>query len=83
MDLVAEERTRPGAACTGPLLFELLNQMDGLADDADVLFLLTTNRPDLLEPALARTRAASTRPSRSRCPTRSAAGGCSSSTRPV
>ena len=37
----------------GPLLFELLNQMDGLADDADVLFLLTTNRPDILEPALA------------------------------
>jgi hypothetical protein len=53
VDLVAEERTRPGAACAGPLLFELLNQMDGLADDADVLFLLTTNRPELLEPALA------------------------------
>ena len=27
--------------------------MDGLADDADVLFVLTTNRPDVLEPALA------------------------------
>ena len=27
--------------------------MDGLADDVDVLFLLTTNRPELLEPALA------------------------------
>jgi hypothetical protein len=53
VDLIAEERTRPGAACVGPLLFELLNQMDGLADDADVLFLLTTNRPDILEPALA------------------------------
>jgi SpoVK/Ycf46/Vps4 family AAA+-type ATPase len=52
VDLVAEERTRPGATC-GPLLFELLNEMDGLADDADVVFLLTTNRPDLLEPALA------------------------------
>jgi len=35
------------------VLFELLNQMDGLADDADILFLLTTNRPDILEPALA------------------------------
>lgn len=35
------------------LLFELLNQMDGLADDADVLFVLTTNRPDVLEAALA------------------------------
>jgi cell division protease FtsH len=53
VDLVAEERTRPGAACTAPLLFELLNEMDGLADDADVLFMLTTNRPDILEPALA------------------------------
>src|SRR5438067_5509225 len=28
VDLVAEERTRPGAACTA-LLFELLNEMDG------------------------------------------------------
>ena len=27
--------------------------MDGIAEDADVLFVLTTNRPDLLEPALA------------------------------
>jgi ATP-dependent 26S proteasome regulatory subunit len=27
--------------------------MDGLADDADLLFILTTNRPDVLEPALA------------------------------
>src|SRR5262249_7015466 len=36
-----------------PPLFELLNQMDGLAEDVDVLFLLTTNRPDILEPALA------------------------------
>jgi ATP-dependent 26S proteasome regulatory subunit len=34
------------------LLFELLNQMDGLGEDADVLFILTTNRPDHLEPAL-------------------------------
>ena len=35
------------------MLFELLNQMDGLADDTDILFVLTTNRPDILEPALA------------------------------
>ena len=27
--------------------------MDGLAEDADVVFVLTTNRADLLEPALA------------------------------
>ncbi len=51
VDLIAEERTREGA-CTA-LLFELLNQMDGLAEDADVVFLLTTNRPEILEPALA------------------------------
>lgn len=38
---------------TQPLLFELLNEMDGLRDDVDVLFILTTNRPDILEPALA------------------------------
>ncbi|MEZ4571492.1 MAG: AAA family ATPase [Thermomicrobiales bacterium] len=49
--IVTEERTRPNAA--GTLLFELLNEMDGLGEDVDVLFLLTTNRPDLLEPALA------------------------------
>jgi hypothetical protein len=52
VDLVAEERTRLGN-CNTPLLFELLNQMDGVGEDADVLFILTTNRADLLEPALA------------------------------
>ncbi len=51
VDLIAEERTREGACAA--VLFELLNQMDGLSDDADILFLLTTNRPDILEPALA------------------------------
>jgi hypothetical protein len=52
VDLVAEERTRPHAG-TNPVLFELLNQMDGVEQDADIVFMLTTNRPDLLEPALA------------------------------
>jgi hypothetical protein len=52
VDLIAEERTRRDVGCNA-VLFELLNQMDGLADDADVVFLLTTNRPDILEPALA------------------------------
>ena len=50
VDLVAHERTMP-AASTNPLLFELLNEMDGLAEDADVIFVLTTNRIELLEPA--------------------------------
>jgi hypothetical protein len=52
VDLIAEDRDRQQPGCT-PLLFELLNEMDGLGDDADVIFLLTSNRPDLLEPALA------------------------------
>ncbi|MDQ7906362.1 ATP-binding protein [Phytohabitans sp. ZYX-F-186] len=52
VDLVAESRdTRPGM--DNPLLFQVLNEMDGLAGDADVAFLLTTNRADLLEAALA------------------------------
>jgi hypothetical protein len=51
VDLIAEERGRhPGQH---PLLFQLLNEMDGLGADADVTFLLTTNRADLLEEALA------------------------------
>jgi hypothetical protein len=36
-----------------PLLLRLLNEMEGLSDDANVTFLLTTNRADLLEEALA------------------------------
>jgi hypothetical protein len=52
VDLVAEERTRHDMGCN-VLLFELLNEMDGLEEDADIAFILTTNRPDILEPALA------------------------------
>ncbi|WP_156390962.1 MULTISPECIES: AAA family ATPase [unclassified Nocardioides] len=51
VDLIAQERDHYGGET--PLLFTLLNEMDGLAEDADVVFLLTTNRADLLEPALA------------------------------
>jgi ATPase family associated with various cellular activities (AAA) len=49
------EYCRVGEARPGehPLLFQLLNEMDGLSSAADVTFLLTTNRADLLEPALA------------------------------
>lgn len=52
VDLIAEERGQPFQR-SSPLLFELLNEMDGLRDDCDVIFVLTTNRPDILEPALA------------------------------
>jgi ATP-dependent 26S proteasome regulatory subunit len=50
VDLVAMDRDYDE---TNPILFELLNGMDGLDEDHDVLFVLTTNRADLLEPALA------------------------------
>ena len=51
VDLVAEERSMGPAS--SPVLFDLLDAMDGAVPDADLLFLLTTNRADLLEPALA------------------------------
>jgi hypothetical protein len=52
VDLIGTERNQQTVGANA-LLFELLNQMDGLGDDADLLFVLTTNRPDILEPALA------------------------------
>ncbi|MGH2888477.1 MAG: AAA family ATPase, partial [Solirubrobacteraceae bacterium] len=51
VDLVAEERSM--GPRSSPVLFDLLDAMDGAAADADLLFVLTTNRADLLEPALA------------------------------
>jgi cell division protease FtsH len=51
VDLVAEDRSF--GPRSSPVLFDLLDAMDGAAPDADLLFLLTTNRADLLEPALA------------------------------
>lgn len=51
VDLIGTRREHQSIDANA-LLFELLNQMDGLADDADILFILTTNRPDILEPAL-------------------------------
>ena len=52
IDLVAAERMMMEAG-DGGALFELLNEMEGLGEDADLLFLLTTNRADVIEPALA------------------------------
>lgn len=50
-DLVAESRELHHGP--QPLLFSVLETLDGLGDDADVAFLLTTNRIGVLEPALA------------------------------
>jgi hypothetical protein len=52
VDLIAMDRQLPGGEHNA-LLFQLLNEMDGLAEDADVLFVLTTNQVEMLEPALA------------------------------
>ncbi|GAA4921515.1 hypothetical protein HD597_006306 [Nonomuraea thailandensis] len=51
VDLIAHERrfSEEGS----PLLFTLFDAMDGIGADADVTFVLTTNRADLLEEALA------------------------------
>ncbi len=52
VDLIARERTHMYDVGAEVLLNKLLNEMDGLREDAEVLFILTTNRPDQIEPAL-------------------------------
>jgi ATP-dependent 26S proteasome regulatory subunit len=52
VDLIARSREAMAGACEESLLNELLNEMDGLKDNADILFVLTTNRPEQLEAAL-------------------------------
>jgi cell division protease FtsH len=52
-DLIARERTSMHHSGTELLLNKLLNEMDGLREDCEVLFILTTNRPEELEGALA------------------------------
>jgi hypothetical protein len=51
VDLVATDRDYTSDG--NPLLFSLLDAMDGIGADADVTFVLTTNRADILETALA------------------------------
>jgi len=53
VDLIARDRDEMGGPCEEVLLNRLLNEMDGLKEDADILFVLTTNRPEELESALA------------------------------
>jgi hypothetical protein len=52
-DLIARNRDDMGSACDEVLLNQLLNELDGLRERADVFFILTTNRPEMLEAALA------------------------------
>lgn len=52
-DLIARERTEMNSPCGEVMLNRLLNELDGLREQADVFFIMTTNRPETLEPALA------------------------------
>ena len=80
---------RPGsgwtAGCRGPRTTRCCSssstRMDGIAEDTDVIFVLTTNRVDLLEARLLRhDPAGSTAPWRSACRTRPPASGSCGST---
>jgi len=53
VDLIARDRSQMNSPCEEVLLNRLLNEMDGLKEEADILFILTTNRPEALEAALA------------------------------
>lgn len=52
VDLIARTREEMHGPCEESMLNKLLNEMDGLREDAAVLFVLTTNRPEHLEAAL-------------------------------
>lgn len=52
VDLIARDRESMESVCEEVLLNKLLNEMDGLREDANILFILTTNRPESLELAL-------------------------------
>jgi ATP-dependent 26S proteasome regulatory subunit len=51
-DLIARQREDMGGPCEEVLLNRLLNEMDGLKENTDILFVLTTNRPESMEAAL-------------------------------
>jgi len=53
VDLIARNREQMNSPCEEVLLNRILNEMDGLAEDADLFFILTTNRPEQIELALA------------------------------
>lgn len=53
VDLIARDRSQMNNVCEEVLLNKLLNEMDGLKEEADIVFVLTTNRPEALEAALA------------------------------
>jgi ATP-dependent 26S proteasome regulatory subunit len=52
-DLIARARSEMGGPCEEVMLNRLLNELDGLRERADIFFVLTTNAPEAIEPALA------------------------------
>jgi ATP-dependent 26S proteasome regulatory subunit len=52
-DLITRDRNNMSGPCDESMLNRLLNEMDGLAEDAEMFFILTTNRPEMIEPAVA------------------------------
>jgi ATPase family protein associated with various cellular activities (AAA) len=50
VDLIAQDRSYSPDG--NPVLYELLNEMDGIGSEADVTFVLTTNRVEVMEQAL-------------------------------
>lgn len=53
VDLIAGERDQGRHPAFQVTLHTLMNEMDGLGSSSEVLFLLTTNRPEAIEPAIA------------------------------
>jgi len=53
VDLIAQSREQIPSVCEQTILNKLLNEMDGLRQDVETFFILTTNRPEQLEAALA------------------------------
>ncbi len=51
-DLLAKSREYMGSTGQEILLNHLLNEMDGLKEEADILFVLSSNKPEVLEQAL-------------------------------
>lgn len=52
VDLIGRSREEMNGPCEESMLNKLLNEMDGLREDAEIFFVLTTNRPEQLEVAL-------------------------------
>ncbi|WP_342310468.1 ATP-binding protein [Burkholderia pyrrocinia] len=52
VDLIGRDRDEMRGPAEESLLNRLLNEMDGLHQDAEILFILTTNRPEAIERAL-------------------------------